>query len=342
MLLSLIMIASEEVNLMTTKNKVLNLLNQNPGKVFSGQAIADHLQISRTAIWKAVQSLKEEGFAIQSLPNAGYLLSSHVDLLHADTIKSQLREEVAVFVHPFLGSTNAEAKRMLSEGERNDVLVLADEQTAGRGRLGRSFFSPAKSGLYMSLGLVKLAPQMDPTLLTTMAAVAVCRAIEQLTERNPQIKWVNDLYIDGKKICGILTEGIINLETQTIDSIVLGIGLNVQLEPVSMPEELKEKMGALFVAEEPTITRNQLAISIVNEFYLLYSQMDKNEYLEEYRSRCFVLGKQINFTRNKEYLEGMATAIDDKGALVVRLQDGTETTLSYGEISIGWTEGAAK
>lgn len=323
---------------MSTKQKVLDILEKSRGSSFSGQEIAEQLQVSRTAIWKAMKTLKEEGHQIESTPQTGYKLLEQSDVLNADSIQRLMDGSLSnldLYTFSTIDSTNNEAKKKLNENLKKDMLILSEEQTEGKGRLGRVFISPANTGLYMSLILHDVPPQKNATLITTVAAVAACRAIEKLTNKNPQIKWVNDLFLEGKKVCGILTEGIINMETQTIGSIILGIGINMTVSKSKIPTDLYHTIGGLFDSvDEPTITRNQLAAQIINEFYPLYAEMETKEYLEEYRERCFVLEQEITFRRNNEDLEGKAVAIDDEGGLVVERKEGNSLTLSYGEISI--------
>ncbi len=319
---------------MTTKEIVLAFLLNHSNESFSGQKLADHLNISRNAIWKAIQTLRDEGYPIESVPGVGYRLSGQVDVLHSNVIESHLGIPLDVTSFSSLDSTNTEAKRKLNNGVDADFLIVAEEQTKGKGRLGRTFYSPAENGLYMSLALHNLNPDADTTLITTLAAVAVCQAIEELTDEKPQIKWVNDIFLNGKKICGILTEGIINLETQSIQSIILGIGLNVNLDESGIPEELKPIIGSLFEKKEQSASRNEIAAKIIQHFYRLYETMSSKLFLDEYRKRCFVLGKDVTFVLQKKHYEGRAIAIDDKGGLVVKLPDHSEKTLSYGEISI--------
>lgn len=319
---------------MSTKDEILAILERNQSQHLSGQKIADELGVSRTAVWKAINTLKEAGYQISSVSNAGYKLMEATDSLNAAAIKPLLKYPIKVETFQTIDSTNAEAKRQLNDNPDQLLLVLAEAQEKGRGRLGRTFYSPSRNGIYMSMTLPHLKPATDATLVTTAAAVAVCRAIEDLTNLTPQIKWVNDIYLDDKKICGILTEGIISMETQTIQSIILGIGINVTMDP-ELPTELKDIVGALFETESP-VSRNELAASIINHFFIIYETMDTRDYLEEYRKRCFVLGKRISFNRNKETLFGTATGIDNTGALEIQCEDGTETKISYGEISIKW------
>ncbi|MGP6147149.1 biotin--[acetyl-CoA-carboxylase] ligase [Jeotgalibaca sp. A122] len=319
---------------MSTKDEVLAILEQRRVDKISGQKIADELGVSRTAVWKAINTLKADGYLISSTTNAGYKLINPSDSLNTAAIKPLLDRKLIVETYQTIDSTNAEAKRRLNDNPHEDILILAESQEKGRGRLGRTFYSPSRNGIYMSLTLHDLNPQNDATLVTTAAAVAVCQAIEELTDLKPRIKWVNDIFIDGKKICGILTEGTLSLETQTIQSIILGIGLNV-LEDENLPAELQQIVGSLFKKESP-VSRNHLAASIINHFFRIYETMGTREYLDEYRERCFVLGRNVSFVKNNETYSGLAIGIDDTGALEIQLTDNTITKISYGEISINW------
>lgn len=319
---------------MSTKDEVLAILEQRRVDKISGQKMADELGVSRTAIWKAINTLKADGYLISSTTNAGYKLINPSDSLNTAAIKPLLNRKLIVKTYQTIDSTNAEAKRRLNDNPHEDVLILAESQEKGRGRLGRTFYSPSRNGIYMSLALHDLNPKNDATLVTTAAAVAVCQAIEELTELKPQIKWVNDIFIDDKKVCGILTEGILSLETQTIQSIILGIGLNV-FEDENLPADLQQIVGSLFKKENP-VSRNELAASIINHFFRIYETMETREYLAAYRERCFVLGRNVTFIKNNKTYAGRATGIDDTGALEIQLNDNTTTKISYGEISINW------
>ena len=318
---------------MSTKDRVLAILETSEDFI-SGQLIASQLNVSRNAVWKAVKTLKDEGFQVASTTNKGYRLTQRTDSLNAAVILPLIHTDIDVEVFPKIDSTNSEAKRRLNGSLDKDLLIVSDYQEEGRGRLGRAFYSPAETGVYFSLVLKDLDSKKDATLITTVAAVAVCRAIEKLTPLKPQIKWVNDIFLEGYKVGGILTEGIISLETQSIQSIVLGIGMNIVENP-DLPETLQDLVGALF-KEKGEISRNHLIAEIINQFYILYKNMDDKQYLDEYRKRCFILGKKVSFLDQKQILEGLASGIDDTGALQIQLPDGTKRNLSYGEVSIKW------
>lgn len=324
---------------MSTKDKVLALLEHNKEKIYSGQLIATQLGVSRTSVWKAIQSLRAEGYLIESGTNNGYRLSSQSDVLNQEQIQSKLDHDMTVITYASIGSTNSEAKRLLETQLSGNFLVVSDEQTAGRGRHGRFFYSPEKTGLYMSLALQHISSEVDAALLTTAAAVAVCQSIEHMTSLSPKIKWVNDIFLNGRKICGILTEGIMNFETQSVESIILGIGINISVDREQLPDDLKNKVGGLSNHSSGTINRNDLTVSIIDNFLAIYQDINSREFLEDYRERCFVLGKTITFKQKQEQIRAIAEGIDDDGGLIVRLQDGSYKTLSYGEISIQMPEG---
>ena len=322
---------------MSTKEKVLQFLEQHKGESISGQDLADQLEVSRTSVWKAINGLKKEGYQIEATTNKGYQLSVETDLLSEAAIVPMLSEALKdhrIIAHKTIDSTNLEAKRIVNEEATFEGVILSEEQTKGRGRLGRVFYSPSESGLYMSLVLKPVADLDNATLITTAAAVAVCQAIETLTGKNPQIKWVNDIFLDGRKVCGILTEGIMDMESRTIGTIILGIGLNFRAPETDFPDEIQSIAGTLFDSKNALVTRNQMAAEILNRFYVLYPDLASRSYLDEYRKRCFVLGEQVTFPQGSETIEAKAIAIDDDGGLVVALPSGETKTLTYGEISI--------
>ncbi|MGN0524457.1 biotin--[acetyl-CoA-carboxylase] ligase, partial [Eubacterium sp.] len=212
---------------MALKEEVLKYLSDNSSEYISGEELAHSLGKSRTAVWKAIKSLQADGYRIDAVTNRGYMLDADNDILNAQEIKKSLSFACRVEYYKTLDSTNNVAKRIIAEGEDDVLLVVGEEQTAGRGRQGKSFYSPGGTGIYMSLVVHPMTELQNAVTATTAAAVAVCRAIESLTDKKPMIKWVNDVYLDGKKICGILTEAVTDFETQTVSSIIIGIGINL-------------------------------------------------------------------------------------------------------------------
>lgn len=228
------------------KDKILEELERNSDVYISGQTLADRFGVSRNAVWKTINQIKEEGCKVASVNNKGYRLISKNDSLSADKIldnmsDASLKLELKVFNS--IDSTNNEAKRMTADGFRGNALIVANEQTKGRGRLGRSFYSPKNTGIYMSFLFSTNAKLSGAVLVTTAAAVAVVRAIESLTNIRPMIKWVNDIYIGNKKVCGILTEAVTDVETGSMQSIIIGIGVNISTE--DFPDDIAHTATSL-------------------------------------------------------------------------------------------------
>lgn len=256
-----------------------------------------------------------------------------------DTISSaRIREfwgENAGEIHVFdtLESTSLTAKQLSLDGADNGCTVIANKQTAGRGRMGRSFFSPPDSGIYMSIVLRPNFPVEDGVLITTLASVAVCCAIENVMGAFPKIKWVNDLLLNGKKICGILAEAVTNPENGSLEFVILGIGVNYA--EVQVPDELKEIVGFLQGETSDTMTRDRLIAEILKQIIYHIENIGDKSIIEEYKKRSAVLDKNIEIHRHDgEVTHAVAVDIDDRGGLVVRMCDGTEQTLNTGEISI--------
>lgn len=234
---------------------------------------------------------------------------------------------IAVEVLQEVDSTNSEAKRRLKAGLRHPLLLAAEHQTAGRGRQGKSFYSPDGTGIYMTLTVHPHAPLTDAVSVTTRASVAVCRAIRQETGLQPEIKWVNDLYLYGKKICGILVEAESDFSAGITKSLVIGVGVNVTT--AEFPTELTEAASLAVEAD-----RDRLIAAIARELLREMTDLRDGSYLEDYRRWSMVIGREIVWLRNGETREAKAIAIDEAGGLVIEETDGTRLTLSSGEISL--------
>lgn len=322
---------------MGTKSQLLKLFEENKGAYLSGEDIAKRLSISRTAVWKAVNSLRKEGYEIDAIPNKGYCLPIRTDILSAQGIQKYLSpacKNLDLKVFSSVTSTNALLKEQAAAGAPEGCAILSNAQTQGRGRIGRSFYSPPDTGIYLSLLLRPDAysPQQAANL-TTMAAVAACEAIEATARRPAQIKWVNDIFMDGKKVCGILTEASFGLESGHLDYAVLGIGLNAYAPENGFPENIENIAGCIFLQREND-GKNRLAAEFLNRFMDLYLNRDDRGYVEKYRQRCLVLGKKINVLSPSETVSATALDVDDQCRLVVRYDDGSTQALSSGEISV--------
>lgn len=337
---------------MSTRGNVLKALEENKGGTVSGEELASRLNISRAAVWKAIQELRKEGHRIDAITNKGYSLARDSDVLSVEGILPYVADPAMtdrVHVFKSVESTNLTAKRMALDGAPAGTVVIAEEQTKGRGRMGRSFYSPPAGGIYMSFILKPRFDAAKSVLITTAASVAVCKAIETITGISCRIKWVNDIYLGEKKICGILTEAVTDFESGHIEYIVLGIGINYSTDRSVFPKELSGIAGSLFEsAPADGVTRNRLIAEVINQVLEVNEKLETREFVHEYKNRSFVLGKEIlviptaGLARDGSLSEGIpATAVDiDKdGGLVVRYRDGSVQTLNSGEISIRTVNG---
>ena len=283
------------------------------------------------------------------------------DNLSVEGMLTYLSEQgisAGIELHDCLGSTNVVAKDMALSGARHGTVVIADSQTAGRGRYGRSFFSPPGHGIYMSFIFENAAQNRHgtQTLITAYAAVSVCEAIEAVTGKRPQIKWVNDVFLDGKKICGILCEAIATREgsshgegtshseavaetnggntqgAEAFQCIIVGIGVNFSTPKTGYPEAIAETAGSIFGENKPAITRNRLVAEIINRMFETINNREKPAILAEYKKRLMMLGKKVVVTGMRESFEATAIDIDDTGRLIIKNDNGEIQTLTSGEI----------
>ena len=285
---------------MSIRSELIRELEQNRTKPVSGQKLAQRLHVSRNAVCKMIHTLNEEGFEIASFPRKGYQLAETSNKLSAEAISVYLKKKLPVYTF---------------------------EQRAGRGRFGRPFYSPSRTGIYMSL-LLRMPQQLsDASIITIYAAVAVQRALKQLYQTDTQIKWVNDIFYQGKKLCGILCEAISDFESGRLEAIIVGIGLNTST--MTFPEELKDI--AVSLSTHP-VNRNKLIACIVNELLALQKE-EHSSVLAQYRDASMVLHQQITWMQNGKQLSGYVKDINNAGNLIVESEDTTHI-LSSGEVSI--------
>ena len=321
---------------MSTRGDILAFFERNRGVEVSGQELAERLGISRNSVWKAIVSLREDGYEIDAGTNRGYVFSTCNDVLSAEGIRAALPEGIATEVdirfYDEVDSTNNEAKRLLSDELVGPALVVAVRQIAGRGRRGRSFASP-EGGVYLTLVLPGGAVAADATFVTMAAAIAVTRAIHACSDCDPRIKWVNDILVDGLKVCGILTEATTDLETGTIDNVVVGIG--VDTEASSLPADLDGIAAG--IALHPGCSRNGLIAAVVSELLSLDPLgpgADRAALVEEYRAQSLVIGEQVEYEEQGIICYGRAVDIDESGGLVIEREDGKSVILHGGEITL--------
>lgn len=321
---------------MAIKDDVLKILEKNTGKSVSGNHIAKTLNISRGGVWKAVKALKEQGHRITAATNRGYCLAMDSDVISEPGIRAHLstQRQHEFVIYKTVDSTNTQAKLLAAQGAADGTVVIADMQTCGRGRMGRSFYSPGLSGIYLSEILRPGLSASDSLIITAGAAVAVCRAIEAVTGVSAQIKWVNDILIGGKKVCGILTEAAMDLESETLEYLVVGIGINVRPCKDGFPKELAGIATALEEhTQGKTIRRNRLIAALIDELDKIYTQ-HQGSFILEYKTRSMLIGKAVSVICGDARQTATVLDIDDCGRLVIRGEDGKIKTLSSGEISI--------
>ena len=259
-----------------------------------------------------------------------------MDLLSCEGIKGFLpeilRDVIKVEYYPEADSTNTIAKKRAAQGEDEGLFVVAGKQTAGRGRLGRSFYSPDDTGLYMSLLLRPSITPEQSVLITTAAAVSVCDALEKVGVKSTAIKWVNDVLIDGKKICGILTEGGINPKTAKFDWAVVGIGVNAYVPDGGFEDDIADIATAVFDKKEDNL-RNRFVAEILNRFWDFYSKLKDNTFFNDYKNRMINIGKEIKIIKGDKEINAKCLDLDDNCRLLVDYGDDMEY-LTSGEISI--------
>ena len=321
---------------MRMKDEILALLEQNRSEFVSGEDLAAKLDVSRAAVWKAVKALQEEGYSITAVPNRGYRLEEDADILSAQGISKYLHGPGAglrICVKKSVSSTNTLLKQEAATGEPEGKVLVAEHQSQGKGRQGTNFFSPENAGIYMSLLLRPKTNAAVATLLTTAAAVAVAEAIETVAGREAQIKWVNDIFLEEKKVCGILTEAAFAMENGGLDYAVLGIGVNAYEPTWGFPPELRDIATVVFPHRSSDL-RNRLAAEILNVFMGYYEQLENRAFVTEYRRRCFVLGRPILVVKGEETFPATALDLDENCRLQVRYDDGKEEFLQAGEIHV--------
>lgn len=321
---------------MSVKKDLLALLTENVGDYISGEEIAERLGCTRGAIWKAVKSLNNEGYNITGVNNKGYMLGDQSDVLDEKAIHNYLGSEYAnmdIHIHKVIDSTNTEISRLSAAGAREGTVVIAAEQTAGKGRRGRSFYSPAESGIYMSILLRPSLPMEESVRITTAAASSVAEAIEEVTGIPAGIKWVNDIYVGDSKVCGILTEASFSIEDNKLDCIVLGIGINLYQPDADFPEDIKNVAG--FICDKKSFSyKNKLIASIIRRFMEYYANIGQGTYMEAYRKRLLWIGKKINIIAGDKKEPAVLLGVDEECHLRVRYDNGSEDAISSGEISI--------
>ncbi len=319
------------------KKKVLEILKKNKHEFISGEELSNKLGVTRTSIWKYINVLKKEGYNIESVSRKGYKLISEPDTLSQDELLIELQESKLVTdIYHFksIDSTNNYGKELALQGAKEGTIILSDEQTGGRGRLGRTWVSPIGSSISMSL---ILRPSIDPveaSKITQIAAAAVAIAINKVTSLDARIKWPNDIILDNKKVCGILTE--MSAELNNINYVILGIGINVNINNFS--KDIENIATSLSKVSGKYISRKNLVINIVKEFEKLYYDFIESGSIKKSvdicRNKSAILGKRIKIINRDKEIFAYALDIIDDGQLLIKKENGETKKIMSGEVSV--------
>ena len=318
------------------KEKILKILTQ-ANDYISGQALCNELNVSRTAIWKCMNQLKEDGYEIEAVTNRGYRLKNRPDVLYANEIKSKLNTlswAREIYYYDEVDSTNDVAKKLAEDGAPHGTLVITEMQTAGKGRRGRNWSSPKGSGIWMTF---ILRPQIGPdraSMLTLVSAMAVQKAIEKETGLKAVIKWPNDIVVNGKKVCGMLTE--MSAELEWINYVVVGIGINANTK--EFPEEIADVATSLSIELGRNITRSNLVAGFGAAFEGYYDRFIKNgdmsDLMDEYNKNLANLDNKVKILDPKGEYTGISQGINKAGELLVTAEDGNDRIVRSGEVSV--------
>lgn len=318
------------------RQDILDFLVQHQGEFVSGQEISEHLGISRTAVWKHIRILKQRGYVIESYTKKGYCLKEVPELLSERAIEKGLTTKVVgrrLVLRERVDSTNNVAKKLAADGAPEGTVVIAEEQTGGRGRISRSFLSPYAKGLWFSLILRPPIPPMEVSKMTLLAAVATARAIRRHGLTECGIKWPNDILVKGRKLVGILTE--LNGSAEKVNYLVMGIGVNTGITEDDLPEDLKSIITS-FAREGVAVSRIALLQTLFAEIEHLYAAVCREGFapvLAEWRSLSCMLGSKVTVTSIDRTLSGTAADIDENGNLLIDTASGREVVMA-GDIHV--------
>lgn len=317
---------------------MLDILREHRGAYISGEEISRRLSISRTAVWKQINKLREEGYEFEAVSRKGYRLVFAPDKLEEGDVLKELQTKSFgrhLNLMEVTSSTQEAARLLAEEGAPEGTLVIAEEQTGGRGRQGKRWYSPARKGIWMSLLLRPQRPLSFAPQLTLLTAVAVCRAIRKVTGVDAGIKWPNDLLVQGKKICGILIESV--GEDERIKYCIAGIGIDVNVELEELPTELHTVATSLKIESGQTQSRATLISAVMNELEQLYNLYEEEGFApigHLWEALSVTLGKRVTVKTTRGETEGTAEALDESGALVLLDDTGNHITIFSGDVQL--------
>lgn len=318
--------------------RLLDILREHRGSYISGEEISRRLSISRTAVWKQINKLREEGYEFEAVSRKGYRLVFAPDKLEEGDVLKELQTKSFgrhLNLMEVTSSTQEAARLLAEEGAPEGTLVIAEEQTGGRGRQGKRWYSPARKGIWMSLLLRPQRPLSFAPQLTLLTAVAVCRAIRKVTGVDAGIKWPNDLLVQGKKICGILIESV--GEDERIKYCIAGIGIDVNVELEELPPELHKVATSLIIESGQTQSRATLISAVMNELEQLYNLYEEEGFApigHLWEALSVTLGKRVTVKTPRGETEGTAEALDESGALVLLDDTGNHITIFSGDVQL--------
>lgn len=313
--------------------EVLFYLEQANGAFISGALIAEKLHVSRNAVYYSIKKLQHMNIAIETRVRKGYRLCPGALFFKESDIAPFADKRWHIKLKEEVTSTSTVLKEQGALGAPDGEVLIARRQTAGRGRMGRSFFSPPDSGLYLSFLLRPNCTAKDATLFTVAAAVAVARACESVCDCKAEIKWVNDVYVNGKKVCGILTEGKIRRQSDKLEYAVVGVGINLYAPKEGFPAEFAHAATALFDTLPERSIASKICICFLNEFAMLIQDLGSRCFLDEYRRRCFLMGKTVTLRHGNNIIRGKVLDIDNDARLVVEDLDGNRRVFGSGEVT---------
>lgn len=323
----------------TTKDQLLLYLKENQGNWVSGELISNNLSVSRAAIWKHIRNLKEEGYVIESASKKGYFLSESSDPITADEIRQGLCTKVfgkknIIFLNE-TDSTNTRAKELAAQGAPEGTLVIAEKQTEGRGRRGRSWFSPPGGGIYFSLILRPVISPGETPKITLMTAVVLAETLISLMKLKLRIKWPNDILVNGKKLAGILTE--ISTEMDAVNYIIVGLGLNVNTQFEKFPQDIKENATSILIENGKQFPRVKLIQHYLKLYEIYYDMFKNNDFepiMKRWRELADIIGKQIRVDVIGKTHIGKVVDVDNDGVLILKDDQGRLQRIFSGDVTL--------
>ncbi len=315
-------------------DKILNYFKKHEEAYVSGEELSHELEISRAAVWKHIENLREEGYDIEAFPHLGYRLISIPDRLTEVELKWKLKTDIIarkIYSYKETSSTNDVAYNLAMHEEKEGAIVIAESQTAGRGRMGRKWASPKAKGAYLSVILKPDILPKEVSSITLFAALSVAKTIRELSNLTAFIKWPNDVLVNNQKVCGVLTE--MNAETDKINFVIIGIGVNINAKKELLPK------GATSIMEESgaELSRVEVVRSIfknLDKYYKLFNSGQRNEIIREYKELSNFLGVRVQVTYHDTKIEGYAVDIDKDGALILRMDSGLNEKILAGDVTM--------